>query len=344
MNSLDTPAIQATPERLMQLAWGFAPPLAIEAAVRLRIFDALDDGSKTLDEIVTATQCSPRGLSAVLNLLAGFGLLDKSDKHAYGLTAESAAFLVSTKPGFQGGLFKHMSRQLMPKWLDLTEIVRSGQPTERVNDEPDGSAFFEKFVEDIFSMSYPSARVLADGLGISQKTDQAVSVLDLASGSGVWGIALAQASPNVRVRAVDWEGVLPVTRRVTEKFGLTDRFTFVAGDLLKAEFGTAHQVALLGHILHSEGEKRSRLLLKKTFEALDPGGTIAIAEFLVNQDRSGPMNGLIFSVNMLVNTTAGDTYSFDEIRAWLHEAGFANVRQLDAPGPSPLILADRRSA
>ncbi len=343
MNTLETPAMQVTPERLMQLAWGFAPSLAIEAAVRLRIFDALEDGSKTLDGIASATQCSPRGLSPVLNLLAGFGLLDKSDKHSYGLTPESAAFLVSTKPGFQGGLFMHMSRQLMPKWLDLTEIVRSGQPTESVNKEPDGAAFFEQFVEDIFPMSYPSACVLADGLGIS-KTDQTVSVLDLAAGSGVWGIALAQASPKVRVRAVDWHGVLPVTRRVTEKFGLTDRFTFVPGDLLEAEFGTGHQVALLGHILHSEGEKRSRLLLKKTFEALAPGGTIAIAEFLVNQDRSGPLNGLIFAVNMLVNTTAGNTYSFAEIRAWLQDAGFTNVRQMDAPGPSPLILADRASA
>jgi len=279
----------------------------------------------------------------VLNLLAGFGFLEKSDEQSYGLTPESAAFLVSTKPGFQGGLFRHMSRQLMPNWLELTEVVRSGQPAESVNKEPDGTSFFEQFVEDIFPMSYPSACVLANGLGIS-KIDETVSVLDLAAGSGVWGIALAQASPKVRVRAVDWQGVLPVTRRVTERFGLTERFTFVPGDLLEADFGTGHQVAVLGHILHSEGEERGRSLVKKTFEALAPGGTIAIAEFLVNEDRSGPLNGLIFAVNMLVNTTAGNAYSFAEIRAWLQEAGFVNVRQLDAPGPSPLILADCRPA
>jgi len=340
MSAVEAPAAQITPERLMQLAWGFAPPLAIEAAVRLGIFDALDDGSKTLDGIASATQCSPRGLSPVLNLLAGFGLLEKSDKHAYGLTPESAAFLVSTKPGFQGGLFKHMSQQLVPKWMELTEIVRTGQPMGGVNDESEGAAFFEQFVEDIFPMSYPSARVLAESLAIS-KADREVSVLDLASGSGVWGIALAQRSPHVRVRAVDFEGVLPVTRRVTEKFGVAERFTFVPGDLLQADFGSGHQVATLGHIIHSEGEERSRKLLKKTFDALAPGGTIALAEFLVNETRTGPMNGLIFAVNMLVNTTAGGTYSLGEIGAWLQEAGFTNVRQMDAPGPSPLVLADR---
>jgi len=53
------------------------------------------------------------------------------------------------------------------------------------------------------------------------------------------------------------------------------------------------------------------------------------------------LNGLIFAVNMLVNTEAGDTYSFDEIAGWLTEAGFTNPRQLPGPGPSPLILATR---
>lgn len=50
---------------------------------------------------------------------------------------------------------------------------------------------------------------------------------------------------------------------------------------------------------------------------------------------------MLFAVNMLINTDHGDTFSFNEIAGWLGEAGFANPRTLDAPGPSPLILADR---
>jgi precorrin-6B methylase 2 len=334
---------QVTPERLMQLAWGYAPPLAIETAIRLGVFDTLDGQSKTAEQIASDTKSSLRGTSILLNLLVGFGFLEKSSKNAYGLTPESDAFLVSTKPSFSGGIYKHISQQLMPKWLGLTEIVRTGKPAVNVSGQSDGVEFFEQFVEDIFPMSYPSARVLADSLGIANSS-QTVSVLDLASGSGVWGIALAQTSPKVKVRAVDFAGVLPVTRRVTAKFGVEDQFTFVPGDLLEADFGTGHQVATLGHILHSEGEKRSRLLLEKTFKALAPGGTVAIAEFLVNEDRTGPVNGLIFAMNMLINTTEGNTYSFAEIRDWLQNVGFGNVRKLDAPGPSPLILADRPAA
>ena len=66
-----------------------------------------------------------------------------------------------------------------------------------------------------------------------------------------------------------------------------------------------------------------------------------IAEFLVNADRTGPLNGLFFALNMLVNTDSGDTYSFEEISGWLNDAGFTNSRTLDSPGPSPLILATK---
>src|SRR5208337_1323745 len=113
------------------------------------------------------------------------------------------------------------------------------------------------------------------------------------------------------------------------------------GDLLVADLGRNHAVATLGHILHSEGEERSRALLSKTFDALAPGGTIAVAEFLVNDERTEPLVGLLFAVNMLVNTDNGGTYSFREISAWLAEAGFVNPRTLEVPSPSPLILATK---
>lgn len=326
-----------TPERIMQFAWGYVPPLVLETAIHHRVFDVLDKGPMTAKEVEAATGASARGLRAIMNVLVGLNFLSKAEDGRYALTPESAAFLVSTKPGFQGGMLRHGSGQLIPKWLHLNEIVRTGKPQQAVNQEGDGSDFFQQFVVDIFPMSYPSATVLAKHLQLKG----GAKVLDLAAGSGVWGIALAQSSESATVTAVDWGEVLPVTQKMVARFRLTERFTFVAGDLMEAEFGQGHNVATLGHILHSEGEARSRKLLKKTFDALAPGGTIAIAEFLVNQDRTGPVGGLFFAANMLVNTDEGDTYSFEEIGGWLKEAGFTDARLLDAPGPSPLVLATK---
>jgi ubiquinone/menaquinone biosynthesis C-methylase UbiE len=323
----------------MQFAWGYAPTLIIEAAVRHRVFDLLDQGPETVDALAAQTGASRRGLSAILNALVGLQLLSRSGD-LYSLVPESAAFLVSNKPAFYGGFFRHMSEGILPKWLQLDEVVRTGKPARNVNLQEEGAHFFAGFVEAIFPLGYAPARALGEHLGIPKLTKPA-AVLDLAAGSGVWGIALAEQSEQVRITAVDWAEVLEVTKKVAGRHGVANRLSTIPGDILAVDLGGGYQVALLGQILHSEGAERSRQLLRKVFAALAPGGTIAIAEFVPNDDRTGPAQALIFAVNMLVNTEAGDTFTFAEISQWLKQAGFSNPRQLDAKGPSPLILATR---
>ena len=335
-----TPSAAVTPERIMQFAWGFGPPLVLEAAIRHRVFDVLDSGPKTIEELEKETGASARGLTAIVNALVGLGFLEKSKEGRISLAPESAKFLVSTKPGFLGGVIRHTSGQTIPRWLQLNEVVATGSPQKGVNQQAEGGEFFRTFVTGLFNMNYPAARALAEHLPIDG-TGPEVRVLDLAAGSGVWGIALAQRSERVRVTAVDSPQVIPITQEIAGKLGSASRFSFVPGDLLQADFGSGYTVVTLGHILDSEGEERSRSLLEKTFRALAPGGTIAIAEFLVNTDRTCPLNGLLFAVNMLVATETGGTYSFEEISSWLSNAGFVNMRTLDSPGPSPLILATK---
>jgi ubiquinone/menaquinone biosynthesis C-methylase UbiE len=329
-----------TPERLQQFGFAYAPPLIISAAVNNKVFDALQGGAKTVDQIKKETGASARGLRAIMDALVGLELL-KKDRHAkYSLTPESEAFLLAEKPGTLAGFFGSILPVMVSRWLRLTDVVRHGRPAVAVNQETEGTEFFSQLVETIIPMSYAGAQKLADHLKVAKAKNE-FRVIDLAAGSGVWGIAFAQNSPRLRVTAVDWAGMIPTTKRITERFGVRDRFEFIEGDLLQANFGNGYDVATLGHILHSEGEERSRQLLKKAFRALKSGGTIAIAEWLVNDARTKPLPSLMFSVQMLVNTEKGDTFSFNEIKDWLEEAGFKKVRKLEAPGPSPLILATK---
>jgi len=329
-----------TPERLQQFGFAYAPPLIISAAVNNKVFDALKGEARTVEQLRKETGASARGLRAIMDALVGLELLKKDRQSRYSLTPESEAFLVSEKPGTFAGLFGSILPVLISRWLRLTDIVRDGRPPVAVNQETEGTEFFSQLVETIIPMSYAGAQKLGDHLKVSKAREQ-IRVIDLAAGSGIWGIAVAQKSPQVRVTAVDWAGMIPTTKRITEKFGVRDRFAFIEGDLSEANFGSGYDIATLGHILHSEGQERSRQLLKKTFRALKSGGTIAIAEWLVNDDRTKPLPSLMFSVQMLVNTEKGNTFSFNEIKKWLEEAGFKKVRKLNAPGPSPLILATK---
>jgi 2-polyprenyl-3-methyl-5-hydroxy-6-metoxy-1,4-benzoquinol methylase len=328
---------QISPDRLMQFTFGFAPPLMIEAAIRYGIFDILDNGARALDTLCAQTGTSPRGLRMVLNALVGLDVLSKDEAGRYALTEESATFLVSGKPTYHGAFFLLTRQPMLACWGQLHDVIRSGRPTHHINREQEGTGFFQQFVEDIFPIHYPAAQVLAEALAVSLPTVP-ISVLDLAAGSGVWSVALAQRLPHIRVTAVDWPGIIPITKKVAARNGLAERYAFVAGDLHTADFGQGHMIATLGHILHSEGEERSRQLIEKTFEALTPGGTIAIAEILVDAERKAVVPALIFAVNMLVNSDDGDTFSLDEIRNWLQDAGFERVRTVEAPGLAPLLI------
>lgn len=338
MDTTVRPAV--SPDRLFQFAFGFAPPLILQAALHHRIFDVLSTGAKNLDEVSVDTGASTRGLRAILDALVGLDLLAKDTEGRYHLTAESAAYLVSTEPSFLGGYFRHISRHQIPSWLPINEVVQTGRPAVSTNQEAAGADFFHQFVEDLFPMNYPAALALGQVLELSRATAP-VRVLDIAAGSSVWGIALAQQSPHVRVTALDWPDVIPLTKRVVARFGLEERFSYVGGDVLTADFGMGYHVAVLGHILHTEGEVRSRALLRKTFEALAPGGTVVVAEMLANDERTGPPHALIFAVNMLVNSEHGSTYSFRDIAEWLTEAGFVRPHSVGVPAPSPLVLATR---
>ena len=161
---------KVTPQRLMQFAWGYSVPLVIEAGLKHRVFDVLDAGGKTVDQLAAETGASKRGLTAILNTLVAFEFLAKDGQGRYSLTPESSAFLVSSKPSFQGGIFRHISQQLIPNWLHLNDVVKIGAPEQSVNQQSDGAAFFEKFVEDIFPMSYGAAQRggCAEDFGVEQ--------------------------------------------------------------------------------------------------------------------------------------------------------------------------------
>lgn len=328
-----------TPERILQFTFAFGPPLILEAAIRNRVFDVLDSGPRTIPELAKQTGASERGLSAIAGALVALNLLSRDEEARYALTPESSAFLVSGKPTFQGGLMQHVSTRLLPAWMQLNDVVASGKPRRAVNDTSLGEEFFASFVADLFPLNFAAAKALAAHLNLTAQHEP--KVLDLAAGSGVWSIALAQSAPTAHVTAVDLDGVLRVTQQFANRSGVGERYTYVPGDILEADYGSGHTVAVLGHILHSEGPARSRRIVQRVFDALAPGGTLVIAEYLVNAEHTGPPHSAMFAVNMLVNTENGSTYSFEEIEGWLQEVGFRGASKLPVPAPSPLMLATK---
>src|SRR5499426_2355048 len=169
-----------TPERLQQLGFAYAPPLIISAAVNNKVFDTLESGGKTLEQISKETGGSARGLRAIMDALVGLKLLKKDRQSKYSLTPESEAFLIREKPGTLAGFFGSILPVMASRWLRLSEIVRDGRPAVAVNQETEGTEFFSQLVETIIPMSYGSAQKLAEHLKVATAKDQ-MRVIDLAA-------------------------------------------------------------------------------------------------------------------------------------------------------------------
>ncbi|PYI61031.1 MAG: hypothetical protein DMC59_01470 [Verrucomicrobia bacterium] len=130
---------QVTAERLMELSFAYAPPLIISAGVSNKVFDSLEHGAKTSEQVAKETGASARALRILMNALVGLNLLKKDRQGKYSLTQESAAFLLSNKLGTHAGFFGTIAPQLISRWLRLSDIVREGRPAIAVNQETEGT-------------------------------------------------------------------------------------------------------------------------------------------------------------------------------------------------------------
>ena len=314
------------PQSLMQMHFAMMQSRVLAVGVQLDLFSRLADGLDRAPLLAAALGASERGLRMLLDALTALGLLTKTEDR-YGLTALARAHLVRSSPDYVGAMLE--TDDIWNAWSRLAEEVRSGRAVDPVERRERAETFFPMLIRSLHVMNRAPAERLAAAL-CADSAHTARMALDVACGSGIWGIALALAAPSARVTAHDFPAVLTETRGYVARSGLADRFDYLAGDLNEVDFGTDRfDVAILGNIVHSEGERSSRALFSRLYRALRPGGRLAIADLVPNDNRTGPPMALLFALNMLVNTERGDTFTLPEYTAWLREAGFARVQTVD---------------
>lgn len=328
-----------SPAAIMEDLMGVWRARALAAGVELNVFGHMAKGKQTAKDIARATGASPRGTANLLDALTAIGYLRKSGSR-YGLQPISAAFLVPEKKPYAGSMAHALSLG-WDAWGHLTESVRSGHPAEAVNVAEKGKEFFPKLVASLFPGNFAASTVAVARLPEKQRR-KIQKILDVAAGSGAWSLAFAQAIPNARVTTVDFPEMTPITREFAEKFGVASRYGYLEGDLREVDFGRdAFDLVILGHIIHSEGEEHGKKLLRKSYDALRPGGKLLIGEFVPNDTRTGPAMPVLFGLNMLLQTEEGNVFTLREYRAWLKAAGFGKITTIPVPPPSTVILATK---
>ena len=318
------------PDRLDQMIRGYMPSRCILTALELDIFTAVGDGANA-EQIGTRIHANSRALAMLLNALVALGLLSKSGND-YKNTPESARFFVQgSKDNHRNGLLH--TANIWHRWSTLTDAVRHGAriPIDRDNT----LAWTHNFIAGMQRNAKDRAPLVVKALG----TAGVRRILDLGGGSGAYSIAFAKACPDVQCEILDVPEVVPLSAEYVLQAGVSAQVSLRPGDMLRDEFGSGYDIIMLNAICHMFSEEQNRDIFRRARQALAPNGRLVVQDFILNPDKTGPQHAALFSLNMLVATDAGATYSEFEYTHWMKAAGFTEVCRINLPGPSDLIVA-----
>jgi len=317
------------PDHLYQMIRGFMTSRCVLTALELNIFSAVGEGADA-EQIAALIHANARAAEILLNALVALGLLSKSGAH-YKNTPDSARYFVQgSRDNHRDGLLH--TANIWHRWSTLTDAVRRGGriPIER-SDTPEWTC---NFIAGMQQNAKDRAPLVVKALGI----DGVYRILDLGGGSGVYSIAFAKASSSVKCEILDLPEVVPLTTDYVGRAGVSAQINIRAGNMLHDDLGSGYDIIMLNAICHMFSEQQNQSLFLRARQALAPNGRLAVQDFILNPEKTGPQQAAIFSVNMLVGTDAGASYSELEYTRWMQAAGFPEVHRIALPGPSGLIV------
>ena len=165
-------------------------------------------------------------------------------------------------------------------------------------------------------------------------------LLDVGGGPGTYSIALCRKTPGLTSTVLDLPGVLEVTREIVDAAGFADRVTLLPGDYLTTPFGSRlRRGAAVGHDASRDRGRASDLLLRKTFDALEPGGLVVVSDVFFDDDRKNtPPFATSFALNMMLTSDHGSAHAKTEMARWMEATGFRDIAMHDLPPPNPHTL------
>ncbi|UCC25630.1 MAG: class I SAM-dependent methyltransferase [Gemmatimonadales bacterium] len=304
----------------------------VAAASEAGLFQVLHEAPATAEAVAQGLGYDLRATRIVLHGLVETGLVEV-DGGQFRLSARAERELGDPAgPGFVG--------RGLPHWLyavrattRLGEVLRRGGPLETrpARRTPDHVARFTSAMA-----AAPPERVQRIVDLCLERHPAARTVLDLGGGPG--HMTRAFVARGLRGTLVD---TADIVAHVQEAFGLRELegLEVVAGDFTRDALPRGpFDLVLLSNVIHIYDGPTIATLFRQACEVLAPGGVLAVAEFLRGRSRRAAH----LALQMLLKSDRGDAHSEEEIRGWMEDAGFGDVR-VDALDRDRHLLTARRA-
>jgi ubiquinone/menaquinone biosynthesis C-methylase UbiE len=224
-------------------------------------------------------------------------------------------------------------------WSKLNVAVKTGKPTAYDNAEEEVN---EKKLREFIRAMHNIGTVQAGKICKELHLKKYRSLFDLAGGQGTYAVRFVEENPEMRAVVFDLPDVTKIAREYIEKSGMKGKVTIKAGDCLKDSFGKElYDIVFVSNLLHIYKPGENLEILKKCWDSLLIKGIVVIQEFVLNSSKTQPLFGTLFSLNMLMGTHRGSSYSYVEVKEWLKDVGFKNIKRVNLDMDSDLIIGHK---
>jgi ubiquinone/menaquinone biosynthesis C-methylase UbiE len=310
-------------QKIRQISSGFWASRVLLSASHYRLFDYLELPVSTR-AVARKLSLDKRALEIVLDALVPLGFIRKSD-NKYQNTETASEFLVTGKPYYQGDILRHQD-SLWKRWSKLDSVLKTGKPVS-------GGRDHESFIRGMHNLASLKSEEVVSRITLKRVR----KVLDLGGGPGTYSLEFARKGMDVTL--CDVKDTFRVSREIVSEAEFKGSIRFFPCNFMTGEIGDGYDLVFMSQILHSFSAEDNVRLLKKISKSLNPGGRVIIQEFVLSDDHTTPVQGALFSVNMLVNTSEGRSYSSSEIASWLKKSGFKVLEKIPL---DQTILIDAR--
>ncbi|NLD56497.1 MAG: methyltransferase domain-containing protein [Burkholderiaceae bacterium] len=333
----------ASPDRLVDIAYAYRESKALLTAVELGVFTVLAGGGLSLEALSGRLGLHGRGARDFLDALVALGVLDRDEGGQYRNTPEAARFLDRGRDTYIGAEMEFINAHLYGHWNGLTTALRTGQPVNPMATAEGGykrrytrPAEVMRFARAMTAATRPVARALASAFAWSDHRTMA----DVGSGQGCLPVELARQHPHLRCVGFDLAPMQAVFDRYVADHGLADRVRFSPGDFFEDPLPGA-DVIVIGRVLHNWDTPGKVAILRKAYDALPEGGTVIVYERLIDDERRREARALLSSLNMLVMTPGGFDFSAADCIGWMGQVGFRGARVSPLTADQTMVVGFR---
>ena len=309
------------PETIDKLRYAVDAGFAMLAGMQLDVFTPMKDGPMTAEQIANAIGIKVDRLRLLLWALVAAGLLVEQDGR-FSNTVEANQFLVKGLSSYIG----NMHANLASSWgfrLKTADSLRTGVPQAKIDFSNSPSEKLEGFLRLINKNTVAATRTLLARYDLSSVE----TLADVGCGGGGVAITITQACPHIRATAMDLAQITPITQKIVNEEGAGERVKVLTADVLSGPLPGLYDAAILRGLIQVLAPEDAGLAIKNISAAINPGGKIYIIGQILDNSRTSPPEAVGFNLNFINTFDAGESYTEQEHRDWLSEAGFVDIER-----------------